>query len=152
MTSELTPGTIKNFYLAGCRVRTAQTKQVASEATPHSRASGFWDFTYQAPLPQTCWVAPTQVCPRVILPNEQFFRNHFIFKENKEFPLWHDRLGGVSGAPGCRFPSLAWHSGLGIRHCCSCEITGHNCGLDLIPGPGTPYATGKPKKKKKRIC
>ena len=25
--------------------------------------------------------------------------------------------------------------------CCSCSI-GHNCSLDLIPGPGTPYAIG----------
>ena len=26
---------------------------------------------------------------------------------------------------------------------------GHNFGLDLIPGPGTPYVTGWPKKEKK---
>ena len=25
---------------------------------------------------------------------------------------------------------------------------GHACGLDLIPGPGTPYAMGRPKMKK----
>ena len=29
----------------------------------------------------------------------------------------------------------------------SCGV-GHNCGLYLIPGPGTPYATGQPEKKK----
>ena len=28
--------------------------------------------------------------------------------------------------------------------------TGHNCGSDLFPGPGTPYALGQPKKKKKK--
>ena len=27
---------------------------------------------------------------------------------------------------------------------------GHNCGLDLIPGPGAPYVVGQPKKKQKR--
>ena len=31
----------------------------------------------------------------------------------------------------------------------SCGV-GHNCGLDLIPDPGTPYAAGQPKKKKKK--
>ena len=25
----------------------------------------------------------------------------------------------------------------------------HNCGSDLVPGPGTHYATGQPKKKRK---
>ena len=33
---------------------------------------------------------------------------------------------------------------------------GHNCGLALIPGPGTPYASGWPekgkKKKKKKVA
>ena len=33
----------------------------------------------------------------------------------------------------------AWHSGLRIWHC-------HNCLSDLIPGPGTPYTEGQPKK------
>ena len=27
---------------------------------------------------------------------------------------------------------------------------GHNCGLDLIPGPGIPYAEGQPKKENKK--
>ena len=44
--------------------------------------------------------------------------------------------------------SPAQHNGLRIQHCHSCDL-GHNCGLDLIPSPGTPYATGWPKKKKK---
>ena len=35
------------------------------------------------------------------------------------------------------------HSGLRIQCCCSCV-------LDLIPGLGTPYAAGQPKKKKKK--
>ena len=43
--------------------------------------------------------------------------------------------------------SLAQHSVLRIQHCCSCG-TGCNYGSDLIPGSGTPYATGWPKKKK----
>ena len=39
-----------------------------------------------------------------------------------------------------------------IPHCCSCGL-GHDCGSFLMPGPGTPYAAGRPKmiKKKKSI-
>ena len=44
---------------------------------------------------------------------------------------------------------LAWHSGLRIWHCHNHRI-GRNSGLDLIPGPGTPYAMGQPEKKKKK--
>ena len=54
--------------------------------------------------------------------------------------LWRDL--------GCRFnhrPS----SGLKILRCHCCSI-GHNCGLNLIPGLGTPSAMGQPKKKKKK--
>ena len=43
--------------------------------------------------------------------------------------------GGISAAPGYR----DWRS-YGI---------GHNFGLNLIPGPGTPQVAGQPKKKKK---
>ena len=44
----------------------------------------------------------------------------------------------------------AWHSGhsgLRIQRCCS---LGPNCGSDLIPGPGTPYAMEWPKRKKRK--
>ena len=52
--------------------------------------------------------------------------------------------------------SLAPYSGLMMWCCHSCSV-GYNCDLDLIPGPGTPYAVGWPKekrekKKKKRRC
>ena len=40
--------------------------------------------------------------------------------------------------------SPAWHSGLRIQDCPS------KCGLDWIPGLGTPYAKGVGKKKKSR--
>ena len=41
----------------------------------------------------------------------------------------------------------AWHGGLkDLGPSCS---VGYNCGSDLIPGLGTPYAKGWPKKKKK---
>ena len=43
--------------------------------------------------------------------------------------------------------SLAQHSGLGIRCCCS---LGHNCNSDLIRGLGTPNAIKRPKKEKKK--
>ena len=45
--------------------------------------------------------------------------------------------------------SPSWHSGLRIQCCQSCGL-GCNCGLDLIPGQGTPHATGQPKRKRKR--
>ena len=47
------------------------------------------------------------------------------------------------GSTGMRVQFLARNSGLRIR-CC------RSWGLDLIPGPGAPYAMGQPKKKKKR--
>ena len=47
-----------------------------------------------------------------------------------------------------RVQSPARHSGLRIRHFCSCHV-GHNCGSDLITSLGTPYATGMPQRKKK---
>ena len=53
------------------------------------------------------------------------------------------------GSAGLQVQSPAQYSGLGIWHCHSCSL-GHNSGLDLIPGPGTPYATGQPKMKKKK--
>ena len=47
---------------------------------------------------------------------------------------------------GTQVWSLAQLPGLRIQHCCS---TGHTCGFDLIPGPGTLYVAGKPKRKEK---
>ena len=44
--------------------------------------------------------------------------------------------------------SLARHSGLRVPCCHSCVLS-HNCGLDLIPGPGAPYAAEWPKKERK---
>ena len=45
--------------------------------------------------------------------------------------------------------SPTWHNELRIQCCHSCGI-GCNYGSDLIPGPGTPYATGCPKRKRKK--
>lgn len=45
--------------------------------------------------------------------------------------------------------SLAPHRGLSSRHCCSC-ILGCNGSSDPIPGLGSPYATGQPKKQRKK--
>lgn len=45
--------------------------------------------------------------------------------------------------------SLAQRSGFGIWRCCSCVIGHRHGSSDLIPGPGMPYASGRPKKKKK---
>ena len=47
------------------------------------------------------------------------------------------------GSTGMQVKSLAQHGGLRVQDCRSCD-------LDLIPGPGTPYAEGQPKKKEKK--
>ena len=56
-----------------------------------------------------------------------------------EFLLWCNAISSISGTLGCRLEP--WHSGLRIWQCCNCGV-GCNCGSDLIPGPGTPYAAG----------
>ena len=53
------------------------------------------------------------------------------------------------GSLGTQVRSPAWHSGLRFLHCCS-YILGQNCGLNLIAGLGTPYATRWPKKERKK--
>ena len=45
--------------------------------------------------------------------------------------------------------SLAWHRELRIQCYHTCGV-GCNCSSDLISGSGTPYAAGRPKKKKKK--
>ena len=54
---------------------------------------------------------------------------------------------------GAQVPSAVpvLHSGLRIQCCSGCGVA-RNCGLDLIPGPGTPCAAGWPKKEKKKLC
>ena len=53
------------------------------------------------------------------------------------------------GSTGMHVQSLAQHGGFRIWHCRSCSIS-LNCSLNLIPGPGTPYAVGWSKTKKER--
>ena len=52
------------------------------------------------------------------------------------------------GRTGTQAGSPARHTGLTIKHCCSCSL-GRNSSLDLIPGLGTPYAFNDQKKKKR---
>ena len=52
------------------------------------------------------------------------------------------------GSPGTQVQSSAWHSGLRIWGCRSCNFS-LECSLDLIPGLGIPQAAGQPKKKEK---
>ena len=59
-----------------------------------------------------------------------------------EFLLWHNGIDSHLGALGHRF--YPWP-----QHCYTCGL-GHNCGLDQIPGLGTPYSAGQPKRKKKK--
>ena len=52
------------------------------------------------------------------------------------------------GSTGIQVQFPAQHSGFRIRCCHSCSF-GRSCGLDLIPGLGTPYATSSQTRKKK---
>ena len=66
--------------------------------------------------------------------------------------MWHNGIGRVLGAKTRRrIQSLARHSELQIWCCHSCSLVCY-CGSDLIPGPGVPYKTGWPKKKKNDEC
>ena len=69
--------------------------------------------------------------------------------KSEEFPPWHNRISGVSAAPGRRFgPQPAqWVKGSGIATAAAQVKT---VAWILIPGLGTPYATGWPKKKNKK--
>ena len=58
----------------------------------------------------------------------------------------HDGVGGVLGMLAHWVQSLALHCGLGIQHCHSRGLC-HSCDSDVIPGLGTPYAVGQPRKK-----
>ena len=71
---------------------------------------------------------------------------HFGYETNKAgVPAVAQRDQLHLCRPGTQVQSPARHSGLRIRCRCSYSI-GHNCGSDLIPGPGTPYALGRPQK------
>ena len=68
---------------------------------------------------------------------------------NLEVLLWRHRIGGILGALGHRFDPQPWHSGLRIWRYLSGSL-GCDCSLGVIPGLGTPYAAGWPKKFRKR--
>ena len=53
-------------------------------------------------------------------------------------------------SPGMQVQFPAWQRGLRAWHCCCCGI-GSNCSSNVIPGLGTPYAVGQPKKKRKNL-
>ena len=76
-------------------------------------------------------------------------QSHKVKKCSQEFPLWHKEMGGILST-GTQVQSLAQHSGSRIWQSSSCSL-GYNCGSDLIPGPGTPYAVRWPKKKKQKM-
>lgn len=57
-----------------------------------------------------------------------------------ELLLWRNRIGGHLGSAGTgSVPGRP--CGLRTRPCTSCSL-GHDWGLDRIPGPGTPHASG----------
>ena len=71
--------------------------------------------------------------------------------KKKKHYFWSSRCGAMNrrrlGSSETQIQSLAQPSGLRIQRCCSCSL-GWDCGLDLIPHPGTPYAMGQPNKNK----
>lgn len=80
---------------------------------------------------------------QIIQPQKSIHR-----KQLREFPLWHKGISSVSAAPGHRFNPL--HSGLKDQHHCSmAQVTA----VAWIPGRGTPFTAGQPRKKRKKtIC
>ena len=67
----------------------------------------------------------------------------------REFPLWHRGLRCLWNT-GTQVSSPAWHSGLRIQFHRSSSSGGRSCGLDLIPGPGTPQGSQRRKEGKKK--
>ena len=72
--------------------------------------------------------------------------------EGQEWLMWSSHYGTQGPVASwellaTQVQSQAWHSGLGIWHCHSCCL-GLDCGSNLIPGPGVPYAAGGQKLKK----
>ena len=88
-------------------------------------------------------------CGYLVVP-EPLVKNSFPFLKTENIGVppvvqgdwWH------LGSAGMQVQSLAWHSGLRIWSCCS--SLGRDCGCDLIPGRGTPYAAGMLKKKQNK--
>ena len=79
--------------------------------------------------------------------NLQIFQNYKDELEVylEEFPLW------------CKVVGASWEHwdsdsipGPGKEQCCHSWGLSRDCGLDLIPGPGTPYDMRQPKMKKKK--
>lgn len=62
---------------------------------------------------------------------------------------WRSRCGTTGSAVSWEGRDTAQHSGLGIWHCCSCDLS-QIYGSDVIPGPETPYAVWCLKKKRKK--
>ena len=81
---------------------------------------------------------------RIIRTESEFLSR--IVKITLGVPLQHSGIGGALVSTGMQIQSLVRHSGLRIQPWCSCSL-GYSCCLDLIPGLGTPCATGQPKKK-----
>ena len=64
---------------------------------------------------------------------------------HRQFLLWSKGIGGISGTQGHRF-LVRWVKDAGLL----CSVSS-NCGSDLMPGPGTPYAVGQPKKEANKL-
>ena len=80
------------------------------------------------------------------LPSTHFALLRILFWGVPTVVQWNQRHLGSTGTP---VPSPAWHSKLKIQCCLSCGL-GCSNSSDLIPGLGTPYVAGQPKKKKKK--
>ena len=75
-------------------------------------------------------------------------------KENADFreecPPWHTGIGECLGSEGMQVQFLVRCSGLRTRYCGNCGLD-CTCGLNVIPGVGTPYAMGQPRKRKRKL-
>lgn len=67
------------------------------------------------------------------------------------FSLWRHGIHCFSAAPGRRFDPLAQHSGLEEPALLHLRQVGRNCGSNLTPDPGTPYAAGQAEKRGKKV-
>lgn len=79
-------------------------------------------------------------------PTQTGFCCWFVEMSRRGVPTVVRRDHSVLGALGRRFSPCQC---VRIQHCHSCSLH-HSSGSDLIPGLGTPYATGEPKKKKRK--
>ena len=99
-------------------------------------------------LPHTAFFIPDMDFHRIISDYFCQIRNRFP----SEFQVWRSGIRGIFGMLGHRFnPQPAqWVKDPALLQLQLRLQLCRNCGQDLIPGSGTPYAVGQPKNKTKK--